>query len=321
LATINGSQFDDTLQGFDSGTVYFGLAGDDDIYGGPGDTLYGGDGADYLGAGGSAVVGATSLFGGEGDDEFFGSDGNDVLDGGDGNDVFVYTGGRDQAIGGLGTDSIALGTLFGAVNFTLGVGGKGKLVVTSEMAFTPGILTYSGIEGVEGGGYNDTLRGNEGDNSFYGNLGTDQIFGMAGNDLLIGAEGHDTLSGGRGADAFAFTGDEDRRKVADSADLITDFDATQDRLVFFSRTFTGLHTASSAADATVAGTPLFNILASEFAVQTTRHAATSGVRVIYDSDDGLLYYDADGALSGYRPRLVADIGANHALTAADIFIY
>lgn len=44
------------------------------------------------------------------------------------------------------------------------------------------------------------------------------------------------------------------------------------------------------------------------------------LQVIYDSDDDLLSYDAVGALSGYRPRLVANIGANHYLTAADIFI-
>jgi hypothetical protein len=55
-------------------------------------------------------------------------------------------------------------------------------------------------------------------------------------------------------------------------------------------------------------------------VQITKVATTLATRLIYDQDDGLLNYDPHGALGGYRPVLVADLGVGLALTAADFFV-
>jgi Ca2+-binding RTX toxin-like protein len=141
---------------------------------------------------------------------------------------------------------------------------------------------------------------------------------MAGDDILWGSEGHDVLYGGTGADLFVFQGAATRRDLAPSADQLADFDPLVDGLVFTSNGFAGLHATGSGLAR--AGTTVFAIDAADFAVQTTKVAASLAVRVIYDQDDGLLYYDADGALSGYRAVAVAEIGVGLTLTAADIFV-
>lgn len=324
MATLNGSLFDDTIQGTDADEVINGLGGDDDLFGFDGfDTIYGGDGSDSLGIGYNFTGGrASQMYGGDGDDDFGGGLATDLSYGGDGNDFFGLSGGNDSIFGGTGTDVLTLYAFNRGVDFTLAAGGTGTVTIRTadNLGFT-GVTKYTGIEGLIGGGFDDTLHGNSADNVIYGEYGADILYGLAGDDALNGGNGHDTLTGGKGSDAFVFLGDEDRRLMADTADVLTDFDPTADKLVFFSRNFTGLRTASDAPDGTMTGTPLFALLASEFAVQTTRFAATIGVRLIYDRDDGLLYYDADGALSGYRPRLIADIGHDLALTAGDIFIY
>jgi Ca2+-binding RTX toxin-like protein len=324
MALINGTIFDDVLDGTEANDSIYGLGGDDALYGHGGDeSLYGGDGDDYLVSGhGPAGTGVSRLYGGEGDDEFGGGDGNDLSYGSDGNDFFGFSAGQDSIYGGDGTDTIGLYIFNKAMNFTLGNGGSGTVTIRSalNLGFT-GVTNYFGVEGVAGGEFDDTLKGNGASNHVIGNGGADSLFGMAGNDALFGGSGHDTLSGGTGRDAFAFEGEEDRHKLAASADVITDFDPLQDRLVFFSRNFAGLHNSADDAGALMGDTQIFNLDASEFAIQTNRHATSTQVRVIYDSNHGLLYYDADGALSGYRPKLIADIGKDLDLHASDIFIY
>lgn len=323
MAVINGTKFDDLLQGTTANDTMFGFGGDDNIIGqGSDDSLYGGDGDDYLVSGGPAGIGVSRLFGGEGDDDFGGGDGNGLTYGGDGNDYFSLSGGQDSIYGGDGTDSLILFGFNKALNFTLGANGAGTVTIKAAagLGFT-GVTNYFGVEGIVGGSFNDTLHGNAANNQLIGNDGTDSLFGMAGDDVLFGGVGHDTLTGGKGHDAFAFEGQEDRHLLAADADVITDFDASQDKFVFFSRNFAGLHNSADEAGGLMGDTMIFNLEASEFAVQTTRHATSTAIRLIYVSDDGLLYYDADGALSGYRPKLIADVGKDLALDASHFYIY
>ena len=209
-----------------------------------------------------------------------------------------------------------------AVNFTLGNGGSGTIAIkaSANLGFT-GVTNYFGIEGLSGGSFNDTLRGNSSNNDQDGGLGADLLFGGRSADALFGDEGHDTLTGGKGRDAFVFVGEEDRRQLAADADVITDFDPAQDRLVFFSRNFAGLHNTPDDAGGLMGERQIFNLDPAQFVIQTNRHATLTAVRVIYDSDDGLLYYDADCALHGYGPRLIVDIAKDLNLTAGNIFIY
>ena len=64
-----------------------------------------------------------------------------------------------------------------------------------------------GSDYIDGGSGNDTLRGGDG------------------HDILTGGDGDDILSGGSGLDVFVFDTD-------DGSDVIKDFDARDDRLVF-----------------------------------------------------------------------------------------
>ncbi len=324
MAVINGTIFDDSLEGTAVGDSLFGFGGDDFLNGlYDAVTLYGGDGSDYLvGSHGDAGTGVSRFYGGEGDDDFGTGSGNDLFYGGDGNDFFTVSAGQDSIYGGDGSDVLNLFFYNKAVNFTLGNGGSGTVTIkaAANLGFT-GVTNYFGLEGLAGGNFDDTLRGNTGNNELIGNGGADSLFGGGGADALFGGSGHDTLTGGKGRDAFAFEGQEDRHKLAADADVITDFDPAQDRLVFFSRNFTGLNNTADDAGGLMGETQIFNLDPAEFVVQTNRYAASTAVRVIYDSDDGLLYYDADGALSGYRPKLIADVGKDLHLTASDIFIW
>ena len=78
--------------------------------------------------------------------------------------------------------------------------------------------TLTGIEGVIGSNYADTLIGSGGDNSLFGGSGNDSLDGGAGQDSLSGGSGsdrlyggtdNDTLDGGSGADSlFGGTGND-----------------------------------------------------------------------------------------------------------------
>jgi serralysin len=56
------------------------------------------------------------------------------------------------------------------------------------------------IENVNGGYYNDEIRGNAAANVLKGNIGNDWLYGMANDDRLLGGSGDDTMTGGAGAD-------------------------------------------------------------------------------------------------------------------------
>ena len=106
--------------------------------------------------------------------------------------------------------------------------------------------------------------------------------------MLIGGFGADNLTGGAGADTFLFT------DFAEKGDHITDFETGIDALAV------GFTTGAINLDAS--GTPV---------------AADGNAWFLYDTDDGKLYFDADGnglgakvlfiTLDGHPPLSLADI--------------
>jgi Ca2+-binding RTX toxin-like protein len=106
------------------------------------------------------------------------------------------------------------------------------------------IFAGNGMDSVSGGGGNDIifgdngkdqLAGNDGDDEVHGGKGKDAVNGGAGDDVLTGNNGKDvlnggedsdTMSGGRGGDEFHWN------TLADFGDVITDFTAGGDKLVF-----------------------------------------------------------------------------------------
>jgi Ca2+-binding RTX toxin-like protein len=103
IEKIEGSNFNDVLDGGNSADTLFGLGGNDKIVGGnSNDTLDGGAGDDLLEGGN----GNDNLAGGDGKDELKADNGNDVLGGGAGNDDLDGGNGNDVLDGGAGNDDL-----------------------------------------------------------------------------------------------------------------------------------------------------------------------------------------------------------------------
>jgi Ca2+-binding RTX toxin-like protein len=124
-----------------------------------------------------------------------------------------------------------------------------------------------------------------------GGGGNDTVSGGTGDDRIVGGLGADTMTGGADNDTFVFD------TAPNAVDTITDFDASNsmasgDLIELSLATFTALTTA--------ANNPLSS---SEFATSDGGGAGDlvgAGVRVIFDSATGNLYYDADGGTSANR---------------------
>ncbi|HYX17033.1 MAG TPA: DUF4347 domain-containing protein [Nostoc sp.] len=84
----------------------------------------------------------------------------------------------------------------------------------------------SGNDLLRGGEGNDTLLGGVGNDILVANLGNDSLIGGAGNDIFLGGGGSNTLTGGSGNDQFIY------QTLSDSNTTITDFNQSQDKLVF-----------------------------------------------------------------------------------------
>ena len=125
---------------------------------------------------------------------------------------------------------------------------------------------------------NDLMIGGTGSDSLNGGDGNDRLDGRAGDDVLNGGAGIDRLAGGDGADSFVLD-----TLAARSADNIRDFrSADGDKIVLDAATFTAL-----------AGG-----VAGKFVANTSGTAQTANDALILDTDNGRLYYDADGNGAG-----------------------
>jgi len=200
----------------------YGRDGNDTLDGGPrGDRLDGGNGFDAA-AYTSALAPVSAFLGHSGDntgdaagDTYFnvealiGSHLNDILGGDnldnsllgrDGNDTLQGEGGDDLLVGGLGAD-----VLIGGAGLDLATYSDATSAVSINLAspmFNTGAVavgdTYSGVEGVLGSVFGDTLIGDDADNTLRGELGNDVLVGAGGNDTLDGGGGADNMDGGAG---------------------------------------------------------------------------------------------------------------------------
>lgn len=215
IESLLGTDYNDTLDAaLSTGAVVLaGGAGSDWVIGGSAnDTLFGGTGEDTL----SGNAGNDSLDGETGNDRLSGGAGNDTLTGGDGNDTLSGGAGADVFYGGTGLDIIDYAASSSAVSVNL-------QTATLSGGDATGDTIGSGIDGIIGSAFNDTLTGADGQStapgdtySTYidGGVGNDSIDGRAGNDTLLGGAGNDTIIGGLGndnlyggadQDSFAFT--------------------------------------------------------------------------------------------------------------------
>jgi serralysin len=173
------------------------------------ENAYGGSDNDII----NGNVAQNTLRGNAGNDKLYGLSNSDVLIGGSGADVLN---------GGTGTDYASYSTARAGV--------RADLQSTKANQGDAVGDTYSGIEGLTGSSYSDTLLGNSaanqikggaGGDTLYGRSGSDVLDGGTGSDKLYGQSGKDVLIGGTGADAFVFRILSDSR--GSSIDTIKDF--------------------------------------------------------------------------------------------------
>ncbi len=200
-----------------------------------------------------------------GDDSLTGSVLNDVLVGLGGADTLRGGNGNDTLRGGAGNDSIDGGADTDLIDFS-DVGSGFSFTLGAGGSGTASVLgtdTYAGIEGVIGGVGNDSLTGNAADN------------------VLVGGFGADTLTGGGGADRFVFN------TAPNAVDTITDFAAGATDTIELSNAVFGLGASGTLAD-------------TAFASNSGGVATTGAQRILFDSDTGNLYFDADGSGAGAK---------------------
>lgn len=250
VEAIEGSDFNDFLQGNAGVNTLLGGLGNDTLLGGFGnDLLIGGAGADSINGGDGFDIAsyetsssfvrvalwnpATNTGDAAGDTINFqvevvrGSEFNDNLQGNTNSNIIRGGGGADLILGGFGDDTLEGGA--GADDFG---GGEGFDVVSYANAagavrvalFNPtlhsgeaqGDNIRADIEIVAGSNFNDSVEGSTANNNLRGGLGADRVLGGAGNDTLWGQGGNDTITGGLNNDRFVF-------ESGGGADIITDF--------------------------------------------------------------------------------------------------
>ncbi|MBT9312433.1 calcium-binding protein [Leptothoe kymatousa] len=325
---INGQGGDDVLTvgdlaGSDVKKVVFsGGAGNDVLDARESSTTIealGGDGHDLL-QGGAAE---DTFFAGAGDDIVVGQRGNDTADLGYGDDRFIWNNGdgSDFINGGDGFDVTQVNgadgpgdefdlsqtggqAIFNRLNlglFTLtnesieqfeinGQGGADSLTINDLTGSAVQSVIFSGGDGndfLNGSGTSTpiTADGGDGDDILIGGAGNDILIGGDGADLLIGGGGNDILIGGDGADFFGF----DTGAAFNAADMgtnqIQNFEAI-DSIVLDVTVFTQLTVGA--------------LSASEFAVVNSAEAAAlSDAVIVYGANTGNLYYNPNGADTGF----------------------
>jgi serralysin len=312
-----GNGLDNVVTGNEFYNELFGDAGADTLEGAGGlDTLDGGAGKDAASyahaatgviaslantsintgdAAGDAYISIESLVGSSFNDALNGSNGANAINGGLGSDTIKGYGGNDALGGGEGNDILIGGS--GADYLSGGTGSDtasyfgataGVVVSLANPAINSGDAagdSFNSIENLSGAGFGDTLTGNSGAN------------------VITGGAGNDVLTGGAGGDIFVFSAALD---AAANVDTIVDFSAAAETIDLDSAFFTAL-----SAIGTLAASAFKDIADS---------VKDASDRIIYNSDTGNLYYDADGSGGAFGNVKFATF-ANHAeLTAADFVV-
>jgi Ca2+-binding RTX toxin-like protein/molybdopterin-binding protein len=323
IENLIGGSAADTLTGDSLANVLNGGAGNDKLTGGSGnDTLRGSTGNDVLDGGigldtadysdkTTAVVvtlnGATAvtvsvgtvaedsiknienLIGGSAADTLTGDSlanvlnggaGNDKLTGGSGNDTLRGSTGNDVLDGGIGLDTADYSDKTTAVVVTL----NGATAVTVSVGGV-GEDSIKNIENLISGSAADTLRGDSLAN------------------VLNGGAGNDTLTGGTGADIFRF---DTALNATTNIDRITDFSVVDDTIQLENAVFAKLTTTGVLASA-------------NFVKNLTGDAVDSNDFILYETDTGKLFYDADGNGAGTKVQF-ATLATSLLLSSADFVV-
>lgn len=244
-------------------------------------------------------TGATllNLVGNRFNNNLIGNDADNVLDGSKGDDSFA---------GGKGNDIYVLDQMNELVHVTEYVGqGLDTIVLNYDNSKSKGIaqeidLDASDLANIEnftlGGSGLFNVAGNALDNVLTGNNSANALYGAAGNDVLDGGEGADILQGDAGADTFVFSSKLSKNNI----DSITDFVHGEDKIHLDTDLFKKLLNDADLSDNLVIGCA----------------AKDSNDYLVYNSDTGALFYDADGSGKGAAVQF-ASLADNPVLDSTD----
>jgi Ca2+-binding RTX toxin-like protein len=148
------------------------------------------------------------------------------LDGATAATLAVTVANIETIIGGAAHESVTLSAQAWNTVVDLGAG-----IDRVELAQVFNNITVTNVEAVIGNAAEDRIRVTGDVGSFLdGAAANDSLVGGAGADTLVGGTGTDTLTGGAGADRFLFSASTESPLA--TPDLITDFVAGTDKLVF-----------------------------------------------------------------------------------------
>jgi hypothetical protein len=295
--TLVGNNGANALHGGGGVDVLIGLGGNDIYYtdvaatqvqeavGGGNDQLYtsvsyalGSAEIELLSTSNAAATTAINLTGNSFNQTLVGNNGANALRGGSGVDVLV----------GLGGDDIYYIDVASTRTVEETGGGNDKIYVSVSYVLDAGLEIELLSTGSTAGTTAINLTGNAVGQILSGNNGVN---------FLDGKGGHDTLFGFGAADTFAFTSALGGGNVANIADFHTGVDKI------------------ALDDAVFSALGLGALPASAFVIGSTAHDADD--RILYNSSNGGLYYDADGNGAG-AAIMFATLNGVPALTASDL---
>ena len=341
--TLAGAAGNDTISADSGADVVFGGAGNDLLTGGDGnDILSGGSGIDMLDGG----IGNDQLIGGFNADTYIVDHKSDLIIevAGQGTDrllarvSYVLAAAADveslqtisvasttainltgnvlaqNLLGNAGTNQLDGGA--GAADTLTGLGGNDSYVIRNAasviiegvgqgtadrvLAATSFVLAADDdIEVLQTVSKNSTAALN-----LTGNALSQSLFGNAGANQLDGREGQDTLTGAGGADRFVFA----TAIAPTNVDRITDFAHAVDKILLEGGFFTGIGNGG--------------LLDSQFHAGASGQATSSTERIIYETDTGHLWYDADGSNTAIARVLFGTLtNVATGLTASDFIVF
>lgn len=149
----------------------------------------------------------------------------------------------------------------------------------------------------------EELRGRAGDDLMLAGSGADTLRGGDGDDTLVGGNGADEIRGGDGADAIRYM------SAAEGGDLVRGFVVGEDSIEVSAAGFGGGLTAAGGGF----------LLVTQFVANAAGTATRANGQFIFDTNDELLLWDADGTGAG-AAVVIAEFTGNLAFSATDITV-
>jgi Ca2+-binding RTX toxin-like protein len=248
----------------------------------------------FYGLGGNDVI-----FANAGNDTVYGGAGNDTLNGGAGRDFLIGGGGSDTYVVNSGGDVVveAVGAGMDLIQSSVSI----ALLAANVEKLT---LTGAAVISATGNKLANTITGNAAANPLSGSGGNDALRGLGGNDVLRGGAGRDTLTGGAGLDKYDFNS---ALNATTNVDTITAYSLADDLIRLDDDIFTTLTLGN------LPGTAFYGAPGA-----TAAHDSSD--RIIYNSTNGNLYYDADGTGEASTAILFATLGGAANIVATDFLI-